>query len=365
METTDLDYKDEEVLMSEFPSSYAGRKARIRWYRPFISRVQLAELNQRSDFKGAVQTFGFLFVLILSSGLSIYSSMKWPWYITLLLVFINGHFWQFIINGFHELLHDAVFKTKWINRVFLRIFGFGGWHNPHLFRASHAEHHKYTLMPPDDGEVVLPLPFDFRRFWFHSLINITFPYIVMKGKVRTLLGGLSSDERYPWDDEWVQSLFPLRSSNRARAFLRFERIILFGHLFIAIFALANGFWIIPLVITFPQMFGGWLQGLCNTAQHIGLKNKVTDFRLCSRTIYLNPILQFLYWHMNYHTEHHMFAAVPCYKLKKLHVLIKKEMPYCPNGLLETWQHISRILKEQKTNPEFQFEPILPNPRSGI
>ena len=354
------DFNDEDVIMMGPPSNASDAKTRIKWYRPSIDRDQLAELNQRSNLKGAIQTFGFLFVLIVSSGLAVYSSIKWPWYCTLLLILVNGHFWQFLINGFHELLHDAVFKTKWLNQVFLRIFGFLGWHNPHLFWASHTEHHKYTLSPPDDGEVVLPLPFDFRRFWLHSIINFRFPYVVLKAKARTLFGGLHSDERYPWNDEWVQSLFPISDPKRARAFTNFERVILLGHSAILVTALINGQWAIPLIITFPQMFGGWLQNLCNTAQHIGLRDKVTDFRLCCRTIYLNPVLQFLYWHMNYHTEHHMFAAVPCYKLKRLHNLIKNEMPYCPNGLLETWRHISEILQTQKRDPEFQYEPILPS-----
>lgn len=43
-------------------------------------------------------------------------------------------------------------------------------------------------------------------------------------------------------------------------------------------------------------------------QHAGLSDNVPDFRLCCRTMILNPFFRFLYWHMNYHTEHHMYAA---------------------------------------------------------
>ena len=89
------------------------------------------------------------------------------------------------------------------------------------------------------------------------------------------------------------------------------------------------------------MFGSWLQFLCNATQHVGLQDEVPDYRLCCRTFYINPVLQFLYWHMNYHTEHHMYAAVPCYRLGRLHRLIKHEMPYCTSGLWETWKQIIR------------------------
>jgi fatty acid desaturase len=86
---------------------------------------------------------------------------------------------------------------------------------------------------------------------------------------------------------------------------------------------------------------------------------VPDFRLCCRTILLNPFLQFLYWHMNYHTEHHMYAAVPCYKLGRLHRLIRAEIPCCPRGLRETWRQIGAILERQERDPGYQYVPELP------
>ena len=60
--------------------------------------------------------------------------------------------------------------------------------------------------------------------------------------------------------------------------------------------------------------------------------EVPDFRLSTRTFYINDpkrsalnplswpfrLVRFWYWHMNFHIEHHMYAAVPCYNLEKLH-----------------------------------------------
>ena len=156
-------------------------------------------------------------------------------------------------------------------------------------------------------------------------------------------------------------LFPESDPKRRQAFTNWERIVLIGHLAIAAAALASGYWAVLLVFTFPKSFGLWLQMLCNSAQHVGLQDKVADFRLCCRTIYLNPFVQFLYWHMNYHTEHHMYAAVPCYRLGKLHRLIKHEMPYCPRGLRETWRHIGEILDRQQRDPDYYYSAELPTP----
>ena len=345
---------DQDVLTEGPNYSKPPKKTRVKWYRCRVSREELIQLNERSDFLGFAQTLGYLGTLVVGAGATVYSSVHWPWYVTTLLVFVNGHFWHFLINAFHELVHDSVFKTRWLNRFFLRIFSFLGWHNHHHFWASHTEHHKYTLHPPDDLEVVLPTKFDLKGLWKQGFINYRYPYALLKGKFKAAGG-------YIPDDQWSQMLFPECDPERRRAYTRWERIVLAGHLLIAIGAVVSGYWIVVLVITFPKMFGNWLQNLCNSAQHVGLQDNVPDFRLCCRTIYLNPFVQFLYWHMNYHTEHHMYAAVPCYRLGKLHRMIKHDMPYCTRGLRETWTQIAEILKRQEKDPDYQYVPELPTP----
>ena len=90
-----------------------------------------------------------------------------------------------------------------------------------------------------------------------------------------------------------------------------------------------------------------------------LQDNVADFRLSTRTIILNPILRFLYWHVNFHIEHHMYAAVPCYRLGRLHKLIRQDLPPSPRGLIATWRGISVILRRQKADPGYQFHASLP------
>lgn len=118
-------------------------------------------------------------------------------------------------------------------------------------------------------------------------------------------------------------------------------------------------WQIPVLVTLAPFYGGWLQWLCNNTQHTGLQDKVPDFRLCTWTVVLHPFLSFLYWRMNYHIEHHMYAAVPCYNLKKLHRLIEPDLPPCPNGLATAWKKIMPILREQKRDPGYQYFAEIP------
>ena len=121
-----------------------------------------------------------------------------------------------------------------------------------------------------------------------------------------------------------------------------------------------GWWQLPILVTLGSFYGGWLFYLCNNTQHIGLTDSINYFRLCTRTILLNPLVRFLYWHMNFHIEHHMYAAVPCYRLGRLHKAIAHDLPPSPSGLVATWREIIAILKRQKNEPNFQYKPPLPN-----
>ena len=144
-----------------------------------------------------------------------------------------------------------------------------------------------------------------------------------------------------------------------RSLFNWARLALAGHTVLVIVSLALGWWLVPVLVTLAPFYGGWLLFLCNNTQHIGLTDNVSDYRLCCRTILLNPFLTFLYWHMNYHTEHHMYAAVPCYNLAKLHRQIKADLPPCPVGLVETWKGIISILRKQQLDPTYQYVAPLP------
>jgi fatty acid desaturase len=117
--------------------------------------------------------------------------------------------------------------------------------------------------------------------------------------------------------------------------------------------------LVPVLTSLTPLYGSWLFFLCNNTQHIGLQDNVNDFRLSCRTFTVNPIVQFLYWHMNYHIEHHMYAAVPCYNLGQLHRAIKHELPPTPDGLVATWKEIAAIQKLQDENPDYQYVAPLP------
>ena len=77
------------------------------------------------------------------------------------------------------------------------------------------------------------------------------------------------------------------------------------------------------------------------------------------TVKVNPVLEYLYWHMNYHTEHHMYAAVPCFNLRKLRRALEKDIPAAHTSFFACFRLLSEIKAKQKVDPAYFYVPPLP------
>ena len=310
----------------------------IRWYRTKLDPGQLRRLQQRSNVRGALQALGYLALLGLTAALAFLSAGRWPWWSTVLLTFLHGSCYAFQINAVHELVHGTVFRTAALNQLFLRIFGFLGWINFPLFAASHARHHQFTLHPPDDLEVVLPVTFGWREFLRTGFVDPSY----LK---RMLLEALRIS-RGQFRGEWERALFPDSAPERQRAPIGWARALLVGHATIVIGSILiawSGYprmLMLPVLVTCGKCYGGWLFLACNNTQHIAVQGNVADYRLCCRTFTLNPFVRFLYWQMNFHTDHHMYTQVPCYRLARLHQAIEHDLPPAPRGILAVWREIA-------------------------
>ena len=326
---------------------------RIAWYKTPLSRESLAALNERNDWKGLAQTLGHLGLLVVTGAAAWYAAGHLPLPILLLILFVHGTVFSFLGAAFHELTHQTVFKTKALDTLFLNLISWLNWSNPVWYWASHQEHHKYTLHPPDDLEVVLPYQLTLKSFLRSSLVNPWDFCYRLKMHIRHSLGRT--------EGKWEESLFPQSAvALRGRVF-NWARLCLLGHLLLAAVSLYFGLWLVPVLVTLAPFYGGCLLYLCANPQHAGLQDNVADFRLCTRTFLVNPFVRFLYWDMNYHIDHHMYAAVPCYNLGKLHAQIQPDLPHCPVGLLATWKEIIAIVKQQQLDPHYQYVAKLPAP----
>ncbi len=342
----------EEPPLADFT---AGQRtcAAIDWYRSPLPPGAMKALHERRDFPAAVQTLGFLAIYAAAAALPIWSSVHGPWWLTLAGVFAFGTVTSFMINAVHELGHGTVFRTKWLNVFFTHLFAFFGWINHEMFQSSHIRHHRYTLHPPDDLEVTLPIRVAFRRMLREGIVDFRPIGWALKGQSRIACGR--------FEGEWELTLYPASAPEKRAVPVRWARALFAGHALIGVVCAFEHWWMALFLFTVPVFYGGLLQSICNNTQHIGLQDNVSDFRLCCRTFTLNPVLRFIYWQMNYHIEHHMYAAVPCYNLGKLHRLIRADLPPCAHGLVAVWQEIAAIQSRQEQDPKYQHRAAIPCP----
>ena len=324
----------------------------IQWYRVKIDRGRLKGLTAKDDAKGLVQALSILLIIAATGAVVVLAFAYLPWWTLIPLLFLHGTVYAFLNPGVHELSHKTVFKTRWLNEVFVRIYSFLSWRNFQYFRASHQRHHLYTLHPPDDLEIELPMPY---TWWDILSRTIVDPYglvTIVGHHIRVASGRVKG--------QWEHILYDNDSDTHKRV-VRWAWIMLIGHLANCALFFALGLWIIPILTTFGIFYGGMLRFFCNAAQHAGLADKVDDFRLNSRTFEAHPIVQYLYWQMNYHIEHHMYAAVPFHQLPILHREIRHSLPPVAQSLREVWKQIFEINHRQKKDPDYVYYAPLPEP----
>jgi fatty acid desaturase len=352
-------------VSKEYPPLLEVRKTlKIPWYRCPIEPARLRELTRRSDLKGFLQTIGHLGVMAIFAFLTWHFFQTRTWVPFALCLFAFGTVYSFANHGGHELSHGAVFRTKWLNGFFLRIFSLLGWFNFYHYRQSHTYHHLYTLWPRADREVVLPKYPSLEPLYLLQLFTFNifggFESIALVPRVS---GWIRLAVRGKFSDEWSEAIFAPDQAPARRKAIAWARFFLLFHAALIAVSIAFGLWMLPVLVTFGVFFGNWWRYFVGVPMHCGLRDNVPDFRLCVRTIKLDPFSSFLYWRMNWHLEHHMFAAVPCYNLKKLHALVAADMPR-PRSLGEAWREMRETWKKQQTDPSFQFSTPLPPPRGA-
>jgi len=247
----------------------------------------------------------------------------------------------------HELGHGTVFRTQWVNKVFLYLFSTISWWDPFDYASSHTFHHRYTLHPEGDRENLLPLsPMVGKTFLLQLLtFNLYTPLGRNFGK-GGFLNTIASTVRGAFG----------KVGDRSRWLLVF-------HSAVACYSIFSSQWIWFFIISTSAFFTNICSYLVGMTQHCGLKENDSDFRKSVRSITINPFWEFLYWRMNWHTEHHMFAGVPCYNLKALHKEISHDMPK-PRTLTQAWREMIDTWKRQQLNPDYFYDTPLPNPTSS-
>lgn len=340
---TDTNWKDYRLGKAPHGPKGIREDEDLTWFTPKIERKALKSLMKRSD-TNALKNYGLWLTITLVTGgvtvLSWGSASGWVW----LILYSAIH--QSATARQHELAHGTPFRTRWINELFFHFSSFITLSEGNYYRWRHARHHTHTIIVGRDPEIQSVRPPEIVTLLI-NLLNLRTILVTLTDFARRAAGDLGQGEHFIPEGQQGKVIWS------ARVYLMLILAIVGG-------SVALSSWL-PLLLTIgPRVIGAPLYAVLHFTQHAGLDEDVYDHRLNSRTIYMNPVLRFLYGNMNYHIEHHIFPMVPYYRLPELHELIKDQCPPPKHGLIDAYRDIVPALIRQLRDPSYHIRPALPD-----
>lgn len=273
--------------------------------RDLVAPGRLRALMQRSDARGALQLASHLGALGLSGAL-LWGALSggWSFWLTAPLFAVHGVLLNFLYAGQHELSHGTVFKTKWPNVAFGRLFGFLLLYPRDFDLIQHSAHHQHTQNWEKDGELVrAPFTLTSYLIW---LSGVTYWISRVTRLVRLARGVV---------------LEPYVRPAQHRIVIREARIHLALYAAVAALSLAAGSWAALALWLAPMLAMKGVHQLQNTIEHLGLSHE-DDILRNTRSTKTNALIRWLCWQMPYHTAHHAFPSVPFWRLRALDAEIR-------------------------------------------
>jgi len=261
----------------------------------FVSREELRKLSRTKDWQGALMLGGNLALLAGAFALAILWTN--PLTILIAILLIAGR--QLALSiVMHDCAHKSLFRTPWLNEFAGHWIGGAAVDVPlQLYRDYHLDHHRHagTDKDPDQGLVkAYPVTKNsLRRKFIRDVTGET--------AVRDLIMAWRTPD-------WRQKT----------PFLMFQLALL------AALTAAGAPWAIALwwaarIFVYPA-----IMRLRNIGEHgVAIDRYDTEPRLNTHTTIANWFERLLLApnNVNYHLEHHMFAAIPPYNLPRLHKLL--------------------------------------------
>lgn len=336
--------RDYGLLGETAAQAQAAGLANAQWYISPVPRKQLKELMQRKDGPAIRDTL-IWFAALGISGMAGYVS--WGSWLALPCFLVYGVLYGSASDSrWHECGHGTAFKTRWLNGAVYHIACFMILREPTLWRWSHARHHTDTIIVGRDPEIAVQRPTNLAALLL-NVLALKSGAVAFRKLLLHATGRLTGEEK---------TFIPEMERHKVYWPARLYLAIFAG---IAIWCLAIDSIFPAMFIGLPTFYGTWLQLVFGVAQHGGLREDVLDHRLNSRTVYMNPVLRFLYWNMNYHIEHHMFPMVPYHALPALHAVIKADCPAPSRGLIAAYREILPALWRQRIDPAHQITRKIP------
>lgn len=322
-----------------------AERATPQWFRPSVDPAQIRALMVKSDAIALRDTAIWLGAMCVSAAVAIALWPSWwsaPFWLIYGVLYGSGG-----DSRWHECGHRTAFKTAWMNTAVYQIACFMMMRNPVTWRASHVRHHTDTIIVGRDPEIIAMRPPDLARIavMFTGLRDVYDAF----GRMLLHASGRLDPEEATY----------VRAADRGQVYwVARVWLVIYGATIMTAVAMGS---ILPLMlIGLPRIYGAWHHVMTGLLQHLGLAENVTDHRLNTRTVLMNPVSRFIYLNMNYHLEHHMFTMVPYYNLPKLHALIQHDLPAPDPSIPAAFRRLLPVLIRQLRYQDAVVVPVLPD-----
>lgn len=279
--------------------------------KDMIATARLRELSVKSDLAGFVQLASHLGAIALTGAALLATWGSW-WAVPVFL--IHGTLINFLYAGQHEMSHWTVFRIRKLNEIFGRAFGFVLIYPRDFDQIQHFAHHRYTQDWQGDGELARE-HYDMRSYLLWVL-GPTYWYTRIRRIIRFSLGSVTE---------------PYVPKARKADVIREARWHLAGYAAIAAVSIAAGSWLAVQLWLAPMLITKAVHQLQNTIEHLGMPH-VPGIAENTRSTRTNAVMRWMCWNMQYHTAHHAFPGVPCYRLPELHRTIFTERSQKPQTM---------------------------------
>lgn len=267
----------------------------------------LRGMMKKSDLAGAIQTGSHLLALV-ASGWALWLLWGSWWGVPVFIV--HGALIHWLYAAQHELSHETVFRTRWINEWLGRFTGFVLVFPRDYDRWQHFTHHRHTQDPEKDAELVGAKRRDSRLRLVLAVIGVTLWAFLFS----RLLWHAFAGRRWGDGEEYYLT------DEQERRVVAEARWHVAGYALCIALSFALQTWAFVILWWAPMLLTPWTHQLQNYIEHTGMP-LVPDTWQNTRTIRTIAPMRWLSWAMVYHTAHHTYPGVPFHRLADLHAEI--------------------------------------------
>jgi fatty acid desaturase len=285
----------------------------VRKKLPAEVLAPLTRIDPLRSTLAVLHTFGLLALVI---GLAV---AYWSWWAAALAVLLVAPLQHALFVLAHDGAHYRLYETRWLNDAVGRLCGTLAGVSMCTYRVIHRLHHNH-LYGREDPDIALHGGYPRGRAYLakklaKDVAGLTAPKTYAYFFGAPALNADTNVAQRPLDD----------TSPRLRAAARRDRWTVLGfHVAAPVVAFATGYgwhylvlWVLPAATLLQAILR--LRAICEHGAVSDLSSPLT----AARTNLAPAWVRFFLFphHVNYHVEHHLYPAVPHYRLPALHAAL--------------------------------------------